>query len=97
MWGETEAPLAARAVAIVGTGASPHHFLAIRSMRDVLVDFFAAYVLSPGLYVSHTDFDDERRLIGRAAERARLQGEALADLAAAIAGSTALRAVEPQV
>ncbi|MBS1889184.1 MAG: NAD(P)H-dependent oxidoreductase [Actinobacteria bacterium] len=96
MWGETEAPLTARAVAIVATGASAHHFLALAAMRNVLVDFFAAHVVSPGLYVEQAEFGADRTLTAEAAERARLQGEALVELAGAIAGSTALGAVTPQ-
>lgn len=96
MWGETEAPLTARAVAIVATGASDHHFLGLASMRNVLVDFFAAQVLSPGLYLPHTSFTEDRQPAAGPAERARLQGVALVELARAIAGSTALGAIEPQ-
>jgi FMN reductase len=97
MWGETDAPLTAHAVAIVGTGASAHHFLGLRGMRDLLTEFFAAHVLSPGLYVEHADFGEDRQLLPPVAERAKLQGAALVELAAAIAASTALGSVEPQV
>jgi FMN reductase len=97
MWGETEAPLTAHAVAVVATGASAHHFLGLRGMRDLLVEFFAAHVLSPGLYVEQGDFAEDRALLPPVAERARLQGTALVELTAAIAASPALRAVEPQV
>ncbi|MBS1862110.1 MAG: NAD(P)H-dependent oxidoreductase [Actinobacteria bacterium] len=96
MWGETEAPLTARAVAVVATGATAHHFLGLAGMRNVLVDFFAAHVVSPGLYVEHADFGEDRRLLPAAAGRAALQGTALVELARAISGSTALGAVTPQ-
>lgn len=97
MWGETEAPLTGRAVALVATGASAHHFLGLRGMRDLLVEFFAAHVVSPGLYVAQSDFDEDRALLPSVAARASLQGTALVELARAIAASSALRSVEPQV
>lgn len=96
MWGETEAPLTGHAAALVATGASDHHFLGLGRMRDVLVDFFSAHVVSPGLYVSHAGFGEDRRLVADAAERARLQGLALVELAQAIAASSGLAAVTPQ-
>lgn len=97
MWGETEAPLTGRAVAVVATGASAHHFLGLRGMRDLLVEFFAAHVVSPGLYVEGADFAEDRTLLPPVADRARLQGMALVELAAAIGGGSALGSVEPQV
>ncbi|MGE0066559.1 MAG: flavodoxin family protein [Solirubrobacterales bacterium] len=96
MWGETEAPLTGRAAALVATGASDHHFLGLGRMRDVLVDFFATHVVSPGLYVSHAGFGEDRRLLADVAERARLQGLGLVELARAIAASDSLAAVTPQ-
>jgi FMN reductase len=95
MWGETEAPLTAHAVAILATAASDHHFLGLGSMRQILVDFFAAHVLSPGLYLPHSSFGEDRRLNDGAAELARLQGVALVELAAAIRISQALGRVTP--
>jgi FMN reductase len=97
MWGETEAPLTGRAVAVVATGASAHHFLGLRGMRDLLVEFFAAQVVSPGLYVEQADFAEDHSLLPPVADRARLQGTALVELATAIAAGRALGAVEPQV
>jgi FMN reductase len=96
MWGETDAPLTGRAAAIVATGASDHHFLGLGRMRDVLVDFFAAHVVSPGLYLSHASFGEDRMLIEPEAERARLQGLALVELGNAIAASSGLAAVTPR-
>jgi FMN reductase len=96
MWGETDAPLTGRAAALVATGASDHHFLGLGRMRDALADFFAAHVVSPGLYVSHAGFGEDRELVPEVAERARLQGQALVELGAAITASQALRAVTPQ-
>lgn len=96
MWGEATAPLTARAVATVATAADAHHFLGPAAMRDVLVDFFAAHVLSPGVYLATADFDEAKRLLPESAARARAQGRALVDLAAAVAASPDLSGVRPQ-
>ncbi len=96
MWGESSAPITARAVAIVATGASWHHFLGLDSLRNVLGGFFAAHVLPPGLYVPREGFGEDGALLDDYAELAAQQGRALADLADAIARSPALAGLRPQ-
>lgn len=96
MWGETRAPLRGKAVAILATGASLHHFLAMSDLRNVLAGFFAAHVLPPGLYVPRAGFGDDLELLDPYAEQARSQGLALVELADALARSTALRQLVPQ-
>lgn len=95
MWGETTAPLQGTACALVLTGASLHHFLAVDELRAVLASFFAAQVLSPGLYLQHADFADRETLGESAAELAHSHGAALVDLAAAIGASSRLSALRP--
>jgi FMN reductase len=94
-WGEKTAPLQAKACATVVTGASDHHFLGMDKLRSVLEGFFAMQVLSPGLYVQRSGFGDDGRLIDSVREVAELHGRALVDLAAAVHGSTNLRALRP--
>jgi FMN reductase len=97
MHGEQSAPLAGRAAVTVATAASDHHFLGPAGMRDVLVDFFACHVVSPGLYVPAYGYDEHGALVEPFAGRAELLGRALVELARAIAASAALRAVTPNV
>jgi FMN reductase len=96
-WGETEAPITARAVAMVMTGATWQHYLAVDSLRTVLAGFFAAHVLAPGLYVPGEGFTEARTLTESFQELARAQGAGVVALAAAIAGAPALGGVTPQV
>ncbi|MBV9004089.1 MAG: NAD(P)H-dependent oxidoreductase [Solirubrobacterales bacterium] len=96
MWGEQSAPIGGRAVVLVGTGASWHHFLGLDPLRSILAGFFAAHVLPPGLYVPAEGFDDEGRLREPFAELAARQGAALGELTEALAGSPALRLLKPQ-
>ncbi|MFI5915687.1 NADPH-dependent FMN reductase [Dactylosporangium sp. NPDC051541] len=96
MWGETEHPLTGKAVAIVLTGASWQHFLALNDLRSVLAGFFAAHVLPPGLYVPGDGFDQAKQPTEAFATLAHGQGVALVDLARAVAASPALSSVRPQ-
>jgi FMN reductase len=96
MWGEATAPFTGRAVAIVATGATWHHFLALDELRSVLAGFFAAHVVPPGLYVPREGFGDDGALAPPAAEQAGLLGRALVELAHALAASDALRRLRPQ-
>jgi FMN reductase len=87
---------AGRAVAIVQTGATLHHFLALDSLRDVLAGFFAAHVLPPGLYVPRDGFGDDSKLVPPYAEQAREQGRGLVELASILRTSAVLRLLRPQ-
>jgi FMN reductase len=97
MHGEQSAPLAGRAAVTVATAASDHHFLGPAGMRDILVDFFACHVVSPGLYVPAAGYDEHGALAEPFAGRAALLGRALVELAVAIDASSALGAVTPNV
>lgn len=96
-YGESSAPLQGKAAAVVLTGASHHHFLAVDTLRNVLAGFFAVQVLSPGLYLEHSAYTEDKQLTDTAAEVAAAHGAALVDLAAAVKDSPALRALQPQV
>jgi FMN reductase len=96
MWGEKEAPLRGKAIVVVATGASLHHFLALNDFRNVLAGFFAAHVLPPGLYVPREGFADNGALMDPYTAQAALQGQALVELARALKGSSALRSLGPQ-
>jgi FMN reductase len=96
-WGETTAPLQGTAAAVVLTGASAHHFLAVDDLRAVLAGFFAVQVLSPGLHLDHAAYADRTALAPATAELAAAHGRALTALAAAVRDSPALRSLTPQV
>ncbi|ALE06420.1 hypothetical protein AL755_14700 [Arthrobacter sp. ERGS1:01] len=89
-------PLAGTPTAIVMTGASPAHFLGTRELAATLSGFFGTQVLAPELFLHGGDFDGGAPA-GRAAELCTLHGQALVELAAAVGGSVALRALKPVV
>ena len=91
-----DSPLSGKAVAIVYTGASLHHFLALDPLRSLLAGFFAAHVVPPGLFVPREGFDGDGALVEPYADQARLQGAALVELAKALRESSLLRSLRPQ-
>ena len=91
-----DSPLSGKAVAIVFTGASLHHFLALDPLRSMLAGFFAAHVVPPGLYVPRDGFNDTLGLLDPYADQARRQGEALVELARVLRASTVLASLRPQ-
>jgi FMN reductase len=80
---------------LVLTGASWHHFLAIDELRGVLSSFFAAQVLSPGLYLPSEAFAPDEQLSEKWSTIAAAHGAALADLATAVRESKALSGLRP--
>jgi FMN reductase len=96
MWGETRAPIHGKAVAIVTTSASLHHFLALNDLRNVLAGFFAAHVVPPGLHVSRENFNGDRGLDTQTSELATRQGAALVELARVLPECPSLRSVTAQ-
>jgi FMN reductase len=95
-FGESSAPLQGKVAAVVLTGASHHHFLAVDTLRNVLAGFFAVQVLSPGLYLEHSAYTEDKHLTDTAAAIAAAHGAALVDLTVAVKGSAALQALQPQ-
>jgi FMN reductase len=96
-YGSADLPLTARPVAVVGTGASAHHFLGIDPLVAFLVRWFGAYVVPPAFYADAAAFDDAGALVEAPAAAAHALGAATAGLAAAIRDSAALSAARPQV
>jgi FMN reductase len=93
--GDIRAPLLGKAAAIVHTGATAHHFLAVDDLRDVLGGFFAAQVLSPGLYFEGADYTDASALTDRAHDLATAHGRAFAEFTAAVRAAPAVQALRP--
>lgn len=95
--GEPRAPLRGKAVAIVQTGASHHHFLAPERLRATLASFFAAQVLSPSLYFTPDAYTAEKALDAASRELAELHGQALAELTAGVHAGAALSRLAPLI
>jgi NAD(P)H-dependent FMN reductase len=63
--------LRAKPVAVVATGTSDHHFLGVDRLINLLIRFFAAYVVPPALYGSPVGAPEGRSLEQEAARLGR--------------------------
>lgn len=89
-----DGPLRAKAVGIVATGGSHHHFLGADPLIDLLVRYFGAYVVPPVLYgVIRTGAEPDPALL----EDAARFGRALVALGAAIRSDPRLGEARAQI
>jgi len=97
MWQADVAPLADSAVGVVGTGATPHHYLVVEKELAPVLSFFGAHLVGSGAYAHRGHFGDGAVLEDEQV-RARLRtlGAATVDLHRAIADSDALSGLGPQ-
>lgn len=94
--GDAEA-LRAKPVAVVATGASAHHFLALDDLARILRGFFAAYVIPPGIYATHADFAEGEGTSARVQRASAQTGTALVELRRALEVSPGLASVHPMI
>jgi FMN reductase len=87
--------LRAKPVAVVATGASEHHSIAIDDLTAVLRETSAAHVVSPGVYASADGFEGGSLTCALARRTAVQTGSALVDVYRAIATSRSLAESEP--
>jgi FMN reductase len=92
-----EGPLRAKAVGIVATGGSHHHFLGADPLIDLLVRYFGAYVVPPVLYgVIRSSGGDASMDPGLVEDAVRF-GRALVALGQAIKSDDRLRGARAQI
>jgi FMN reductase len=97
MWQADVAPLADSAVGVVGTGATPHHYLVVEKELAPVLSFFGAHLVGSGAYAHSGHFGDGAVLENEdMRERLRTLGTATVDLHQAIADSDALSGLGPQ-
>jgi NAD(P)H-dependent FMN reductase len=89
-------PLLAKPVAVVGTGASDHHFLGIDPLVSLLPRFFAAYIVPPALYGRADAIAGGKVKDPELLDAARSLGRATTALAVAVAGDGQLAGQRPQ-
>lgn len=97
MWQADVAPLANSAVGLVGTGATPHHYLVVEKELAPVLSFFGAHLVGSGVYAHADHYGDDHTLVDdRVRERLRTLGAATVDLHQAIHDSDALSGLGPQ-
>lgn len=96
-WQADIAPLQNRAVALVGTGATAHHFLTVDQELRPIVGFFGGYTVGTA-YLHGEHFDDEGGVVSeRLRERLATLGRATVELARAVEAGDALSRLGPQI
>jgi FMN reductase len=97
MWQADVAPLAHSAVGLVGTGATPHHYLVVEKELAPVLSFFGAHLVGSGAYAHNGHYGDDHTLTDdEVRERLRTLGAATVDLHRAIDDSGALSELGPQ-
>jgi FMN reductase len=97
MWQTDIAPLANSAVGLVGTGATPHHYLVVEKELAPVLSFFGAHLVGSGVYTHGGHYGDDHTLTDETVrERLRTLGAATVDLHRAIDDSGALLELGPQ-
>ena len=97
MWQADVAPLANSAVGLVGTGATPHHYLMVEKELAPVLSFFGAHTVGSGVYAHDDHYGDDHTLVDDTVrERLRTLGAATVDLHRTVAASDALSALGPQ-
>jgi len=96
-WQADVAPLSNSAVGLVGTGATPHHYLVVEKELAPVLSFFGAHLVGSGAYAHEAHFGNDATLEDEDVRgRLRTLGVATVDLHRAVDGSDALSALGPQ-
>lgn len=95
-WQSDKAPLENRAVGLVATGATAHHYLTIAQELGPILNFFGAYLVGSGVYAESDHFKDYE--VNDPAIQLRLEnlGKATAELSLAVEKSKFLSELGPQ-
>lgn len=96
MWQADEAPLADRAVGLVATGATDHHFLSISQELGPILNFFGSYPVGSGVYANASHFKKYEVDDSGIRERLENLGKATFELSQAIEQSVFLSDIGPQ-
>ena len=70
-------PLRGKAVGLLATGGSDHHYLILEHELRPLLGFFGAYTLARAIYASPKDFDAQKQVQGRLIEDLTQLGQEL--------------------
>ena len=96
-WQADVAPLAGRAVGLVATGATPHHYLAVEKELGPVMSFFGAHLVGSGVYAWGEHFGDDYAVTDDAIrERLETLGKATVELSQALERSEHLSLLGPQ-
>lgn len=95
-WQSDKAPLENRAVGLIATGATNHHFLSVAQELGPIASFFGAHQVGSGVYVNGSQYEDHRLADQKVVRRLETLGKATIEQARAIEKSNYLSQLGPQ-
>lgn len=95
-WQSDKAPLEGRAVGLIATGATDHHFLAVSQELGPIASFFGSHQVGSGVYLNASQFNDTQIVDEEAIQRLKRLGKATAELSRYIDESSYLSVLGPQ-
>lgn len=95
-WQADVAPLEAKAVGLIATGATDHHYLSVSQELGPILAFFGAYGVGSGVYAHSSHFKDHQVSDEGILNRLQLLGKATVELSRAIDSSESLSELGPQ-
>jgi len=95
-WQAKVAPFENRAIGLIATGATNHHFLSVSQELSPILNFFGSYQVGCGVYVASEHFDEYEIIDSNVRNRLSNLGNATIELSKAIQKSDFLPKLGPQ-
>lgn len=95
-WQSDKAPLENRAVGLIATGATNHHYLSVSQTLGPIASFFGSHQVGSGVYVNGSQFEDNKIVDSSVIQRLETLGKATVELSKAIANKQYLAELGPQ-
>ncbi len=96
MWQSDKAPLENKAVGLIATGATYHHYLSISHELGPILNFFGSHVVGSGVYAESSHFDNYELKGEEIEKRLAVLGKATTELSLAVEKSKYLSELGPQ-
>jgi FMN reductase len=96
MWQSDKAPLENKAVGLIATGATYHHYLSISHELSPILNFFGSHVVGSGVYAESSHFDNYELKDEEIEKRLGVLGKATTELSLAVEKSKFLSELGPQ-
>lgn len=95
-WQSDKAPLENRAIGLIATGATDHHYLSVSQELGPISSFFGSYAIGAGVYAQSSQFKNHQVTDDKVKERLKKLGKATIELSRAVSNSSYLSALGPQ-
>lgn len=96
MWQADVAPLENRAVGLIATGATAHHYLSVAQELGPVFSFFGSHAVGSGVYGESSQFENKQVADPELKQRLQTLGNATVELSLAIEKGAWLSKLGPQ-